>query len=115
MANRDITDYIRTFIALVGAIAVVAIAGQQVKTNFDDIKVIEQDVKTVKEVDLKAIGRDVHNLQLWQTESKGIAEGTLKTLNAIQIALENLRALSSEQKTAIALIQKDISNLEIVE
>ena len=104
MASKEITDYIRTFIAVAGAVVVVAVAGGQVSQNTDDLKVVETDIKAVKV--------EVHDLQMDGVEMKSIAKGTLTTLTAILAAVENLQDDSNQTKMALALVQKDINSWE---
>ena len=107
MVKEDIHSYIKTIGIIATILIAVGIAKEQITGNKDDIKVCELDIKD--------IGKDVHNLQLEQGKLIGISENTLKVLSGIQASLDVLKNSYNTQTTAIALIQKDVSNLEIVE
>ena len=107
MAKDDIHSYIKT-LGVIGAILIaVGVAREQITSTQEDVKVCEADIKV--------LDQDVHDLQLEQGKLVNISENTLAVLTGIQTSLEGIKDSSNAQNTAIALIQKDISNLELVE
>lgn len=107
MAKEDIHSYIKT-IGLIGAIFIaVGVARTEITTTKGDVKVVQSDVKV--------LNQELHDLQLEQGNLINISKNTLNVLTGIQAALESLKGSVNTQGTSIALIQKDISNLELVE
>ena len=107
MAKERVDSYIKTLGIIATILISVGIAREQITRNQDDIKVGRSDTKF--------LGEKVHKLEIDQANLENTTKATLNTLISINASLKSLESSSNLQGTTIALIQKDISNLEVAE